>query len=151
MSDTANTKLLADKTSDCKIIPFPIERIHRQLTPDGFNEKLAEHKIEFINFVVDKHVNALLNRLAMEGVDSTDPKCIADFVFIFEVVRSALYRCYNIDHPLQEFVDMNFGEDIQKVLDDIPGHGTFKLQDDEEPFNFESVDDESEDDDWDGE
>lgn len=90
------------------VVDFPKDKIVRVHTKEGFNEKLVEHKVLFVNFLVDKHMKVLFNQLSAEGVDTESQGFFVDYVFVIEAMKAALYRAYNLPHPMQKLMEENF-------------------------------------------
>ena len=86
---------------------------------DEMAEKMVERKSEYINDMIDFYGAELLRKVAMDGFEIDDVNFMKDFAFTLEGMRSCLYRCVGIPHPLQNSVDesINF-EDIEFGIDD---------------------------------
>lgn len=116
-----------------QILKFPEDRIVRNISVAGFQDLLYDAKLDYIHYLVDKHVDAMFNRLKVDGVEIEDPRGVADTVFVYEAVKSMLYRMHDIQHPLQEFVDKNVTDGVVQILGNISNHYDDGYEDDEGP------------------
>ena len=116
------------------IVLFPEERIVRHFTIEGVKDSVVAAKMEYIGYLVDRHCDALMCRLAMAGVNINSPNALADTVMIYEAVKSALYRLESLPHPLQNFVDENYTDEVVEILNDAENHHDdgYKEQNDDE-------------------
>ena len=121
-----------------QIIEFPKDKIVRHHTVEGFNDHLQEAKEDFIEYIMQKHSSALMNRLNLEGLDVDNPKYAPDVVFVFESVKALISRISDTEHPLHKFVDRNFSKEMVDILQDIGDH------------HIDIIDDEDDDGDDDG-
>jgi len=109
---TANTNDPKPQNSGAKIIPFPKHKIVREhpASPQAFKKALKNHKLVFVNEVVDDYTTLLYNNLQQAGVsiDEESTQFKTDFYFVCAALKSALLRHYGIKHQLQGFVDEHF-------------------------------------------
>jgi hypothetical protein len=86
---------------------------------DEMAEKMIERKSEYINDMIDFYGAELLRKVAMDGFEIDDVDFMKDFAFTLEGMRSCLYRCVGIPHPLQDSVDSAINlEDIDFNISD---------------------------------
>lgn len=125
---TENTEIKIETTGDIyrdgkvygnNVILFPSDRIVRPRTVEQFNEAILDRKLEFIELTIRKHSYTLFNRLALDGIEIREANNVADFVFVVDALRSALYRMYEIEHPIQGFVDEELKEDVSDIVNEI--------------------------------
>lgn len=90
------------------VISFPEEKIYKvHKTPRNYQKKLAEHKINYVDFIIQKNMTMLYNQLGMDGFDIGSDEFMRDFSYSVEVLKSALYRTIDLPHPIQTFIDKN--------------------------------------------
>lgn len=93
------------------IIQFPkdkIVRLHKQpKTSEEFNEKLAEHKVNFVDYVLLKNMTMLCNHLSMDGVDVDTDTFMKDYSFVCEILKASIYRTIALPHPMHDFITAN--------------------------------------------
>lgn len=102
-----NKKLVTPKI-EAKIIPFPKNKIVR-LFPQDSDEIIAQkRKLRIADKLLSELIVDFMEEIK-EGyeLDISSTESRKDFSYLMEVLRSSVYRVFGIDHPLQQYVDMN--------------------------------------------
>ncbi len=89
-----------------KVIPFPKKgKGNLPITPKGWDDKIKDYKIKFTNFLIERHVLSLREKLRLEGVDLSDPSLNKDFFLVEDAFRSMLYKKFALPYPWQSIAD----------------------------------------------
>jgi hypothetical protein len=102
------------------VVLFPgTKKVSIPQSLDEMAEKMVERKGEYINDMIDFYGVELLRKFAMDGFEVDETDFMKDFAFTLEGMRSCLYRCVGLPHPLQDSVDSAITlEDISFNIDD---------------------------------
>ena len=116
-----------------KVIQFPKKgKQHPDIKIDNFAMELQE-QIMFADHLTEGLVVNLIHNLSENGVSTKEEGFIRDMGFLIELVKSTIYRDMDLEHPMQDFVDLfvtTTKEDGQLVtridieaMNDISGFG----------------------------
>jgi hypothetical protein len=100
-----------DKTApklEAKIIPFPQNRIVRMIPPDVGDALDQKRKYRIANKILTELMTDFMDEIK-EGyeLDISSIESKKDFSYLMEILRSSVYRLFDIPHPLQTYVDEN--------------------------------------------
>lgn len=94
-----------DSYSNTNVIPFPKRRkqipILEEKNPEFLEARVEASRKKFVDFLVEKNVNSLGEKLAFEGVSTSGPLFKRDFFLVKEAVRSMILRSLGLDHKMQ--------------------------------------------------
>ena len=95
-----------DDKSSGKIIQFPKKaKPQKEIVIDNSGAELLESMM-FAEHLTEGLVVNLIHNLAENGINTGKTEFIKDLGFIIELVKSTIYRDMEIDHPMQDFVDL---------------------------------------------
>ncbi|MBT7979707.1 MAG: hypothetical protein HN684_00890 [Euryarchaeota archaeon] len=88
------------------VVPFPKQTPKRaaRALPEETKETLDKNKAIYLDSAANQISVALLNSLAVCGIDIFDPEFGKDFNVTTEFIRSTMYRNCHIIHPLQDLM-----------------------------------------------
>ena len=89
------------------VVQFPIHAIKsiENALSEPDKQDLQMNKQRYLDASVDQIGVALMNSFAMIGINVFDQKCGEDFSIVMEMIRCAMYRNVDIDHPLHSLMD----------------------------------------------
>lgn len=91
------------------IIPFPKERMVRQVTVADHQKEMEVFRLNHMDIVSEEALRRMMLYLLGEGVAiMPGSPGYTDLLFVLEAIRSALYKHHGLPHELQDFVKDNF-------------------------------------------
>jgi hypothetical protein len=94
------------KMADGKVIQFPKKgKPQKEIIIDNTDMELRE-SLMFADHLTEGLVINLIHNLGENGVTTNNPNFIKDIGFLIELVKSTIYRDMEIDHPMQDFIDL---------------------------------------------
>jgi hypothetical protein len=108
-----------------KVVEFPKNKIVREANNEEVIIKAKrKSKIRYADDIIDGLVDIMIEDLEQQGVDTDDEFFLKDFSMTVDALRATIYRQFDIEHPLQKFIDENVtvidrrtGKKIEKVED----------------------------------
>jgi hypothetical protein len=108
-----------------KVVEFPKNKIVREANNEEVIIKAKQKsKIRYADDIIDGLVDIMIEDLEQQGVDTDDEFFLKDFSMTVDALRATIYRQFDIEHPLQKFIDENVtvidrqtGKKIEKVED----------------------------------
>jgi len=89
-----------------KVIQFPKKaKPQKEIVIDNTDMELRE-AVMFADHLTEGLVVNLIHNLTENGVSTNDQGFIRDIGFLIELVKSTIYRDMDMDHPMQDFVDV---------------------------------------------
>lgn len=91
------------------IVQFPASRIVREVAPNIEEiEKAKEKSLQkHAEAIVEDLVLNIMDALENYGIDTETESFERDFTFAADGLRASVYRTFNIEHPLHNFIDTN--------------------------------------------
>lgn len=91
------------------IVQFPTNRIVREVAPNIEEiEKAKEKSLQkHAETIVEDLVLNIMDALENYGIDTDADSFERDFTFAADGLRATVYRTFNIEHPLHNFIDTN--------------------------------------------
>lgn len=105
-----------DEDTPTNIVSFPEERIREVRTPEGFSEKLLNHKMVFAETVIDDYMSDLYRRLYLSGIDVETTEFLRHYTYVVDSLRAIIYNSIDINHPLIEHIK-TYAEDNYEDVD----------------------------------
>ena len=68
-------------------------------------ELKKEGKLNFADSLTDQLMNMLLENLHDVGIDITTPTFVKDISLTTSILRAAIFRNFELDHPMHQFID----------------------------------------------
>lgn len=109
-----------------KIVEFPKHKIVREnLNGDDPLDKVKlKSKMNYADNLVEDIIDMTVEELEAQGIDVEDDKFMRDFSLAVDAIRAAIYRQFDLEHSLHDFVENNVtmvdrktGEVIDKKKD----------------------------------
>lgn len=111
-----------------KVVNFPSHRIIRE-NPDVDIISKAKQKstIKFADSITEDMIGNMIEDLENSGIDVETKQFIKDFSMVVDCLRATIYRHFELEHHLHDFIDNNVkmiskktGEliDIEKIDDE---------------------------------
>jgi hypothetical protein len=88
------------------LIVFPKEKLSRP--PQSMSEiidMVSENRISHIAEILDDVMTAVVCISSDHGYYLVGEDCIKDLTLVSEALRSTMYKCVGIDHPLQAIAE----------------------------------------------
>lgn len=91
------------------VVKFPTNRIVREVLPNIEEiEKAKEKSIQrHADTIVEDLFLSLLDAIDNYGIETETLDFEKDYAFVVDSIRAAVYRSFNIEHPLHKFIDTN--------------------------------------------
>lgn len=91
-----------------KVVNFPSHRIIRE-NPDVDIITKAKQKstIKFADTITEEMVGNMIEDLENSGIDVETKQFIKDFSMVVDCLRASVYRHFELEHHLHEFIDKN--------------------------------------------
>jgi uncharacterized FlaG/YvyC family protein len=101
-----------------KIVEFPKHKIVREIpsNEDAVNQAKIKGKIKYADGIVDDMVDLMIEELENQGIDVENEFFLKDFSLTVDALRATIYRQFNIEHGLHNFIDENV-----KIIDKKTG------------------------------
>jgi len=95
--------------SDEKIVQFPKNKIVREAPVDiEVLEKAKEKGIQnFADNIMEDIVSYMIGDLENYGIDVESDQFIKDFSLTADSLRATIYRSFDLNHGLHDFIDNN--------------------------------------------
>jgi uncharacterized FlaG/YvyC family protein len=92
-----------------KIVEFPKHKIVREIpTNEGAVEQAKiKGKINYAENIVEDLVDIIVEELENQGIDVENEFFLRDFSLTVDALRATLYRQFNVEHGLHNFIDEN--------------------------------------------
>ena len=72
---------------------------------------LEEHKINYIDSIIMRHLTILIQSLHADGFDVEDEIFQKDYAFLANVLKATLMRSYGLHNPIQKLMDQIHSDD----------------------------------------
>jgi hypothetical protein len=91
-----------------KVVNFPSHRIIREHADVDVIAK-AKHKstVNFADTIAEDMVGNMIEDLENSGVDVETKQFLKDFSMVVDCLRATIYRHFELEHPLHDFIDTN--------------------------------------------
>jgi len=92
-----------------KIVEFPKSKIVREIlaNEDAVNEAKIKGKINYADGIIDDVVDLVVEELENQGIDVDNESFLKDFSLTVDAMRATIYRQFDIEHGLHNFIDEN--------------------------------------------
>lgn len=91
-----------------KIVEFPKSKIVREATNEEYvNQAKEKGKVKYADGIIDDIISIVLTELENQGIETDDFVFLKDFSMAADSLRATVYRQFDIEHPLQSFIDKN--------------------------------------------
>lgn len=91
-----------------KVIEFPKHKVVRDIPEEHLKARQAKADQKFCDSVVDELSGFLITELDNYNIEVTNNKVFAkDFVLVIDALRAAVYRQFDLNHHLHDFIDDN--------------------------------------------
>jgi hypothetical protein len=88
------------------IVEFPKSKIVREVNNDeAINEAKARSRSSYAENLADDLVSSLLQEMEDLGIDTSTHEFIKDFSLTVDSLRATVYRTFDVEHHLHEFID----------------------------------------------
>jgi hypothetical protein len=90
-----------------KVIEFPKNKVVRDLPEEVHKARQAKADQKFADSVVDELSGILITELDNYGVEVTNKVFAKDFILVADALRASVYRQFDLEHHLHDFIDEN--------------------------------------------
>ena len=92
-----------------KIVEFPKNKIVREMpaNQDAVEQAKVKSKTKFADNITEDIIDLIVEELENRGVDIDDEMFIKDFSITVDALRATVYRQFDIEHHLHNFIDEN--------------------------------------------
>lgn len=91
------------------VLEFPKSKIVRENSQHTELMELAKEKslLKFADSIVEDLTLAMIAELDNYGIDVEDQEFIKGFSLTADALRATIYKTFDLEHPLQDFIDNN--------------------------------------------
>lgn len=111
-------------TDETKVIEFPKEKVVREIPEEHLKARQAKADRKLAESIVDDLTGILITELDNCYIEVTDKTFAKDFVLVVDALRATIYRQYDLEHHLHQFLDDNV-----KLIDGAAGMTKDELAD----------------------
>jgi hypothetical protein len=91
-----------------KIVEFPKNKIVREISnQDTIEQAKIKGRIKYADGIVDDVVDLIIEDLENQGIDIDNEYFLKDFSMTVDALRATVYRQFNLEHGLHNFIDEN--------------------------------------------
>lgn len=91
-----------------KVVNFPSHRIIREHADvDVIAKAKQKSTLKFADTITEEMVGNMIEDLENSGIDVETKQFIKDFSMVVDCLRATVYRHFELDHHLHEFIDTN--------------------------------------------
>lgn len=91
-----------------KVVNFPSHRIIREHADVDIIAKAKQKStLKFADTITEEMVGNMLEDLENSGIDVETKQFIKDFSMVVDCLRASVYRHFELEHHLHEFIDTN--------------------------------------------
>jgi hypothetical protein len=91
-----------------KVVNFPSHRIIREHADVDIIAKAKQKStLKFADSITEEMVGNMLEDLENSGIDVETKQFIKDFSMVVDCLRASVYRHFELEHHLHEFIDTN--------------------------------------------
>jgi predicted AlkP superfamily pyrophosphatase or phosphodiesterase len=90
-----------------KVIEFPKNKVVRDLPEEVHKARQAKADQKFADSVVDELSGIVITELDNYGVEVTNKVFAKDFILVVDALRASVYRQFELEHHLHDFIDEN--------------------------------------------
>ena len=90
-----------------KVIEFPKNKVVRDLPEEVHKARQAKADQKFADSVVDELSGIVITELDNYGVEVTNKVFAKDFILVVDALRASVYRQFDLEHHLHDFIDEN--------------------------------------------
>lgn len=91
-----------------KVVNFPSHRIIREHADVDIIAKAKQKStLKFADTITEEMVGNMLEDLENSGIDVETKQFIKDFSMVVDCLRASVYRHFELEHHLHEFIDNN--------------------------------------------
>ena len=91
-----------------KVVNFPSHRIIREHADvDIIATAKQKSTLKFADTITEEMVGNMLEDLENSGIDVETKQFIKDFSMVVDCLRASVYRHFELEHHLHEFIDNN--------------------------------------------
>ena len=91
-----------------KVLNFPSHRIIREHADVEVIAKAKQKStLKFADTITEEIVGNIIEDLENSGVDVETKHFIKDFSMVADCLRATVYRHFELEHPLHDFIDTN--------------------------------------------
>jgi hypothetical protein len=90
-----------------KVIEFPKNKVVREVPEEHLKARQAKADQKLADTIVDEITGLIITELDNYYVEVQDKQFAKDFILVVDALKAAVYRQFDIDHHLHDFVDKN--------------------------------------------
>jgi hypothetical protein len=91
-----------------KVVNFPSHRIIREHADVDLIAKAKQKStLKFADSITEEMTGNMIEDLENSGVDVETKHFIKDFSMVVDCLKATIYRHFELEHPLHEFIDTN--------------------------------------------
>ena len=88
------------------IIKFPASKIVREnMNIEVVNQAKTKGTLKYADLIIENIMDDIDQHIQANGLNVSSELFDKDYQYIFEVMRSMIYRTLNLKHPIQEYVE----------------------------------------------
>ncbi len=96
-----------EANTQSKVIAFPPHKVVREVPEEQIIERNRRADQKFCDSVVDDLCGMVITELDNYFINVQDEAFTKDFILVADSLKAAIYRQFDLEHHLHEFVDNN--------------------------------------------
>lgn len=94
-------------TEEKKVIEFPKHKVVREVPEEQLIERARKSDQKMADSIANELAAMVVAELDNYEFDVNNKEFAKDFILVVESIRSVVYRQYDIEHHLHDFIDQN--------------------------------------------